>query len=861
MKLPKAYEPAQYESNIYNLWEQNEAFKPVDRGGKGYFSMVAPPPNANANLHIGHALTFAIEDSIVRFQRMQGRETLFVPGADHAGFETWVVYEKQLNDQGKSRFDYSREDLYKQVWDFVEQNKHNFQAQVRALGASVDWSHFTYTLDKKVVVQAYQTFKRMWEDGLIYRGNKIVNYCTFHGTSFSDIEVVHEEEKTKLWHIAYPLAEGGGEVLIATTRPETKLGQSALMVNPKDDRYKQLIGKQVNQPLVPGKPIQIISDDYVDMSFGTGVVTVTPGHDTNDFEVAVRHNLPIIQLITPEGKMSPNVPEPFRDLTVLEAREAVVKALEASGFLRKEEDYTHSVGKCYKCGTVIEPLVMEQWFVKMEPLAKEAIETLKNKEITFYPDSKRTQLITYLEGLRDWNISRQIAWGIPIPAFQNVDDSADWIFDTRVDQEIIQVEGKKYRRDSDVFDTWFSSGQWPYVTLNYPDSEDFKKFYPTSLLETGFDILHPWVARMIMMGLYVTKEVPFRGVYLHGLVTDEKGQKMSKSKGNVVNPMDIIGSYGSDALRIGLLTGQSAGNNQPFTHDKVVGGRNFANKLWNISRYVEDKVGDKSGQRAEPSPKTIADHWILQRADETIEGVNKAMDGYRLSEAWDLVYRFVWRDLADWYVEASKTESNIPVLAYCLEMALKLSHPFAPFVTEAIWQTLDWEHDSLLCVQGWPRLTEVDKLKSSQFQDILEIVIEIRRITAAVGAKNPAFIFRASPLLAENASLIKSLGRVGEVAESSTEKQQGMRINKPGYDAWLDIDTGMAKTYIDKLIDQKAARGAAIDRLETRLSSPSYTEKAPADIVDQSKHQLERERSVQAQLINEIELFSKLAES
>lgn len=823
--------------------------------------MVAPPPNANANLHIGHALTFAIEDSIVRFQRMQGRETLFLPGADHAGFETWVVYEKQLNDRGKSRFDYSREELYKQVWDFVEQNKNSFQAQVRALGASVDWTRFTYTLDKKVVAQAYATFKQMWDDGLIYRGNKIVNYCTFHGTSFSDIEVVHEEEKTKLWHIAYPLAEGGGEVLIATTRPETKLGQSALMVNPKDERYKHLIGKQVNQPLVPGKPIPIIADDYVDMSFGTGVVTVTPGHDTNDFEVAVRHNLPIIQLITPEGKMSPNVPEPFRGLTVLEAREAVVKALQASGFLRKAEDYIHSVAKCYKCGTVIEPLVMEQWFVKMGPLVKEALQTLRNNEIKFYPDSKRTQLITYLEGLRDWNISRQIAWGIPIPAFQNVDDPADWIFDSRVDQEIIEVEGKKYRRDSDVFDTWFSSGQWPYVTLDYPGGEDFKKFYPTSLLETGFDILHPWVARMIMMGLYVTGKIPFDDVYLHGLVTDEKGQKMSKSKGNVVNPMDIIGSYGSDALRIGLLTGQSAGNNQPFTHDKVVGGRNFANKLWNISRYVEDKVGDQAGRRAEPTPETIADHWILQRADETIEGVNKAMDGYRLSEAWDLVYRFVWRDLADWYIEASKTLPNIPVLAYSLEVALKLSHPFAPFVTEAIWQTLDWEHDSLLVVQHWPQLTEVDKLKSSQFQDILEIVIETRRIIAAVGAKNPAFIFRANPLLGESAALIKSLGRVGEVAESTTEKQQGMRINKPGYDAWLDIDTGMAKSYIDKLIDQKSARIMAIERLETRLSSPSYTEKAPSAIVNQTKRQLEQEKSLLAQLISEIELFSKLAES
>ena len=544
MKLPKAYEPKKYESDIYALWEKSGAFSPKEQGSKDVYSLVAPPPNANADLHIGYALTMAIEDCLVRYHRMQGKSTLFVPGADHAGFETWVVYEKKLNAEGKSRFDFSREELYKQVWDFVELNKHNLQGQIRAMGASVDWSRFLYTLDNKVVAQAYDTFQKMWEEGLIYRGQRIVNYCTFHGTSFADIEVVHEQEDTKLWHIAYPLVEGQGEVVIATTRPETKLGQAALMVHPDDERYKHLIGKLVNQPLVPGKPIPIIADEYVEREFGTGVVTVTPGHDPNDYEVAQRHNLPATELITTERKMSTEVPEPFRGLPLSEARDIVTQALEKGGYLRKVEDYTHSIGKCYKCGTPIEPLLQEQWFVKMRPLADKAVEALKANRIRFYPASKKDQTIRYLQEVRDWNISRQIAWGIPIPAFQNVTDESDWIFDTRVDREEIDVDGRTYKRDPDVFDTWFSSGHWPQVTLDYPEGEDFRSFYPLSLMNTAGEILYQWVARMIMLGLYLTDEVPFKDVYIHGMVLAEGGAKMSKSIGNVVDPIKLIDEYG-----------------------------------------------------------------------------------------------------------------------------------------------------------------------------------------------------------------------------------------------------------------------------------------------------------------------------
>jgi valyl-tRNA synthetase len=855
VKLPKSYEPNQYEADIYALWEKAEAFKPQGRGPE-YYSVAAPPPNANGDLHIGYGLTVAIEDTLVRYHRLKGDKTLYIPGADHAGFETWVVYEKKLNEQGKSRFDFSREELYKQVWDFVAQNRHNFEAQLRALGASFDWSKFTFTLDKKVVATAYETFRKMWDEGLIYRGKRIVNFCTYHGTSFSDIEVVHEEEDTKLWHIAYPLSDGSGEVVIATTRPETKLGQAALMVNPKDDRYKQLVGKEVLQPLVPNTPIKIIADDYVDMKFGTGVVTVTPGHDANDFEVAQRHNLPIIDLITTEGKMSDNVPEPYRGLSVNEARQATAEALDKAGYLRKVEDYRHSVGKCYKCGTVIEPLVREQWFVSMRPLADKAIGELEKDKVKFYPASKKNQLSRYLEEVRDWNISRQIAWGIPIPAFQNVADPKDWIFDTRVDQETIELDGFTYRRDPDVFDTWFSSGHWPLVTLNYPDGEEFKELYPLSLMETGGEILYQWVARMLMLGLYITNDVPFTTVYIHGYVLAEDGAKISKSLGNAPDMAAILAEYGSDALRMGLLTGRRPGVNQGYHPSKIKAGRNFANKLWNVARFIEDRVGDGGG---EPELKTLADHWIAGRAGETAVSIASALENYRLSEAYELLYNFIWHDLADWYIEASKVDANPALLARLLAMSLKIAHPFAPFVTETIWQTLAWEKGTLLAASDWPLPLSFDKTAAASFQDLLDIVSEARRVTTVLGAKKPTLYFRGSPLLSENAELISRLGGIGKVEESAEPKGQGIRINKVGYDAWLDIDVAMTRAYIDRLIEQKAGRQKTVERLESRLGSPGYADKAPEQIVAASRRQLEEEQALLTQTEEEIATFSKLA--
>ena len=865
VKLPSVYEPTQYEADIYGLWEKNGAFLPINRGSDGYFSVTLPPPNANGDLHMGHALTVAIEDTLVRYHRMQGRAALYVPGADHAGFETWVVYEKKLNEQGKSRFDFPREELYRQVWDFVQLNKHNFEAQLRALGASTDWTRFTFTLDNKVVATSYATFKKLWDDGLVYRGERVVNFCTFHGTSFSDIEVVHEEEKTKLWRIAYPLTDGSGEVVIATSRPETKLGQAALMVNPRDERYKQLIGREVRQPLVPNKPIKIIADDYVDMEFGTGVVTVTPGHDPNDFEVARRHNLPIWGLITPEGKMSGNVPEPFRGLTVQDARRAVIEALEKNNLLRGDEEYVHSIGKCYKCGTPIEPLLREQWFVAMRPLADRAIEALKAGQISFFPAGKLQQTIRYLTEVKDWNISRQIAWGIPIPAFQNVNDPKDWVFDTQVAKETIEVGGKIYRRDPDVFDTWFSSGQWPYVTLDYPDSADFKNYYPLSLMETGGEILYQWVARMVMLGLYSTGQVPFKDVYIHGYVMAEDGRKMSKSLGNVVNPLEVIAQFGSDALRMGLLTGRRAGVNQGYHPAKLKAARNFSNKLWNIARYAADKIGEDHNLRAEAKPQTPADHWLLGRLRAVSQEMSKALENYRLSEAYEVLYHFIWHDFADWYLEASKVRLNAPMLAYGLDSALKLAHPFAPFLTETIWQTLAWQpleaaeggSANLLSTQAWPLIPPAEAGQAADFAAAMTVIGEVRRIGGVLDLKRPKLVYRQSSFFTSQTELIAKLGRLGGISPVREGQPRGLRLTQSGFEAWLEIEPAIAQKYLSKLHKARQERAETIQRLEARLSNPNYVAQAPKNVVEQTRSQLEQEKSLLLGLTNEIANFQE----
>ena len=849
MKLPKTYNPGEYEEDIYALWEKSGAFKP--RGtGKGY-SIVIPPPNANGNLHLGHGLTLAIEDILIRYHRQRGENVLFVPGADHAGFETQVVYERELEKEGKSRFDFSREELYDQIWDFVQLNRANFEQQIRSLGTSVDWEHHAFTLDNKIVQQAYATFRKMFDEGLIYRGERLVNFCTFHGTAFADIEVDYEEEKGQLWHIRYPLTDGSGEVIVATTRPETMLGDTAVAVNPKDKRYAGLVGKTVKLPLT-NREIPVITDDFVDPKFGTGAVKITPAHDPNDFEAGQRHDLPSISVISVEGKLI-DVPERYRGLTVMEGRQKVADDLKEQGFLVKVEGHVHNVGHCYKCGTVIQPLLREQWFISVKPLAERAIEALKADKIAFHPTNKKEQLIRYYENLHDWNISRQIAWGIPIPAFQNVDDPEDWIYDERVHEEIITVDGKNYHRDPDVFDTWFSSSSWPYATLNYPNGQEFRDFYPLSVMETAADILYPWVSRMLMFGLYETGEIPFKEVYLHGLIQDEEGKKMSKSKGNVINPMDKIKQYGSDAFRMGIISDESAGNNRPYDESKLVGARNFANKLWNIARYIEDAIGEET-DRAGAEPESVADHWILSKLQQSTEKIAGDLDTYRFSEAYETLYHFVWDDLADWYVEASKSALNKPLLAYLLEQVLVLAHPFVPFVTETVWQTLAWENDSVLAMRTVAKPLGYDRKQAEQFDEIQKIVVEARFITKALRVSGVTLYFSDSTLLQANADVIKHLARLQAVTE--VKDGSGIFLTGTRHRAWLDIDRNAAQAYLEELAGKLDDQSKRIEQLEKRLANRSYVDNAPHDIVRQTKEQLAAAKEQLAAIETEQKRFS-----
>jgi valyl-tRNA synthetase len=850
MKLPKVYEPGTYESDIYALWEKSDAFKPSD--GEETYSIVMPPPNANANLHIGYELTVALEDITARYQRLQGKSVLLLPGADHAGFETQSVYEKQLVKEGKSRFDFSREELYQRIWDFVALNRGNFETQLRQMGVSCDWSHYTFTLDSKIVSRAYATFKKMWDEGLIYRGERLVNFCTFHGTAFADIEVVHKEEQGQLWYINYPLTDGSGTLTVATTRPETILGDTAVAVHPDDPRYKSFVGKTVKLPL-SNREIPVIADRYVDQTFGTGAVKITPAHDPNDFEVGKRHDLPMLRVITYEGTIGHDALDTYRGLHVEEARTRIIEDLKAGGYLEKTEHHVHNVGHCYKCDTVIQPLLREQWFVDMQPLAARATEVLKKNTITFFPASKRDQLVRYLEGLHDWNISRQIAWGIPIPAFQNVDDPDDWIFDTTVSEEILTFGDKSYRRDPDTFDTWFSSSSWPYATLDFPDSEDFKRYYPLSLMETGGEILQPWVSRMLMLGLYITDEVPFKEVYIHGYVMAEDGSKMSKSIGNVVDPLPVIARYGSDALRLGIITGRQAAVNRGYDERKVEDGRNFCNKLWNIARFVEDLIGDKTEQDS-AEPTTRADHWVLSRLAEAQHKLTTELDSYRISEAYETLYHFVWDDVADWYIETSKAEPNKALLAHLLESVLLLAHPFAPFVTETIWQTLAWENDSLLATKQYKEVLSFDTAAAAEFSELQRIILEARFITKALKVTGASLYYSDAPLLASSVTTIQQLARLKTVSEANEDG--GIYLTSTKYRCWLDIDNETAQAYATEIEAKQSRQQQVIDQLTARLSNTTYTDNAPEAVVRQSREQLKAAEELMGSLESEYRRFS-----
>ena len=849
MQLAKQYIPNDYEPNIYALWETSGALEPTGVGKP--YSIIMPPPNANGNLHIGHALDMNLKDILIRYHRMKGDDAVFIPGADHAGFETWVVYERELTKQGKSRFDFSRDQLYSQVWNFVQEKRGNMELQLRALGVSASWKHLTFTLDDKVINTVYDTFKKMWDDNLVYRGERIVNYCTKHQTSFADIEVEHKNEKGKLWKIAYPTLDKIGEIIIATTRPETMLGDVAVAVHPDDERYKKLVGTRILLPIVD-KEIPIIADEYVDMSYGTGAVKITPAHDPNDFEIAKRHDLPLEPIISPEGKMI-NVPAQFLGLTPVEARARVLEALEALELRRGETEIEHAVGHCYRCGSVIEPMIKEQWFIKTQSLAQPAIDALKKEEITFYPASKRKELIAYLEQLKDWNISRQIPWGIPIPAFVNENDPKDWIFDTRTNEQSIVVNGTTYIREEDTFDTWFSSGQWPYIVTDYLTDGDLANYFPTDMMETGMDIMRAWVSRMIMLSLYRTGKLPFKEVYLHGMVNDEHNQKMSKSKGNVINPMELVAEFGSDATRMGLISGRAPAQSQAFNRGSVIAARNFCNKLWNIARFVEAQIGDNH-QIVDLEPQTPADHWIIRQLNDAANNIAVRLEQYRFSEASETVYHTIWDDVADWYIESSKTAINRPLLSWVLATSLKIAHPFAPFVTETIWQTLNYT-DGILMREAWPTPEKFDPIAAEQFEQLKLLVAEGRWVIAELpGNKKYRLLYGNDSLIADNQDTIKHLMRLEAIEH--TDQPRGLRLAAANREAWLDIDSETLYQHQENLEMRLAEARQKLAGLKKRLENPTYVEKAPAHLVEETREQLAEQEKIITRLVSELEVIS-----
>ena len=688
------------------MWESGGYFTPKIDKSKKPFTVLLPPPNANADLHLGHAM-YVVEDIMIRYHRMKGDPTLWLPGADHAGFETQYVYEKELAKEDKSRFDFDRETLYKNIWNFVQGNRGTMENQIRRLGFSLDWSRNIFTLDPKIITIVYQTFKKLYDDGLIYRDARLVNYCTRDGTSFSDLEVKHIEQTDPLYYMKY------GPFILATVRPETKFGDTAVAVNPKDKRYKEWIGKKIEvKGLLGPFTVEVVGDDAIDPTFGTGVAKVTPAHDFTDWEIAKRHNLPAKQVIGFDGRLT-EVAGRYKGMKVKAAREQVVKDLEAKGLMdHTDENYTHTVATCYKCGNVLEPLPLPQWYVKVKPLATQTIKAVKAKQITFVPKRFEHLATQWLTNFHDWNISRQIVWGIRIPAWQ-CKDCDTWTVSTgETPVSCVKCHKENLVQDADTFDTWFSSGQWPFATLKVGKPGDFDYFYPTSVMETGYDILPWWVCRMMMLGIYVTGDVPFRTVYLHGLVRDAKGQKMSKSKGNVINPLKMADQYGADALRFSLVFGTAAGNDQSVSEEKIRGMRNFANKLWNMGRFISmnfESINTKIPIYDASMKLTHSnDKKIISDVQSIIAAVSKNMEAYRYSDAAKKIYEFAWHKFADVYIEMNKErfksgdQQALAVLRHVFFMILKLLHPFMPFVTEEVYQKMPGWDGTPLIVSSWP---------------------------------------------------------------------------------------------------------------------------------------------------------------
>jgi valyl-tRNA synthetase len=870
--LAPQYNPKEVEPELYRWWEEKGFFRADSKSEREPFTILMPPPNVTGELHIGHALFVTLQDLLIRWKRMQGYEALWIPGTDHAGIATQMVVERELrNNEGLSRHDLGREEFLKRVWEWKEKSGNRILEQIRVLGASPDWSRIFFTMDEPRSAAVREVFVRLYEQGLIYRDHRLINWCPQDRTALSDLEVEHEENaEGELYSFAYPLSDDSGEITVATTRPETMLGDTAVAVHPDDERYRHLIGRTARHPFVE-REIPIVADaELVDPAFGTGAVKITPAHDFNDFEVGKRHDLPAVNILNPDGTLNENA-GPFAGLDRFAARKAVKDRLAHLGLERRIRDYQLALGRCQRCGTVVEPYLSLQWFVRIEPLARPAIEAVERGETVFVPENWTRTYMQWMENIHDWTISRQLWWGHRIPAWYGPDGH---VFVARSEEEAIAQARLHYgsdevalEQDADVLDTWFSSGLLPFTSLGWPEpTRDLERFYPTTVMETGYDIIFFWVARMMMMGLHFQGRVPFRTVFLHAMVRDEKGQKMSKTRGNVIDPLDVTADYGADALRFALVAMAGQGRNINLSLSRVAGYQAFTNKIWNIARFALPHIADHARRDAAEvrDDLELADRWILSRLAQTTRGVTDALERFRFQDAAELVYGFIWGDLADWYLElakprlygdageASQAAARV-TLATALDDAMRLLHPVMPFVTEAVWQRLpraEGEAASLM-VAGWPAAGEewIDAASEAQLAELQELIGSVRNLRAEYGiqpgARVPLYVAGVSDemrgVLEASTRALRDLARVETLAFRSAEGVVGATaVLRSGAEAFIpladviDLDRERIRLR-DELERVRKLHGAT----EGKLRNESFVSRAPAEVVEREREKLQ----------------------